>query len=187
MALHAGDFLHLLLGRHVVVDEAETAVEGHGDGHAGLGDGVHIRGDDRNMEPEGVGEGGGGVGGAGENLGVKRREGDVVEGERGGEIGAEKGVGRQVKIGVGGGGDGAGGARGTRRRALGNLGHDCRERSRRARGEGNGKVGGGARRVPTEHTENTEGDRGGESDGITRRARTMSPEGKGGALLWWGR
>lgn len=145
MALHAGDFLHLLLGRHVVVDEAETAVEGHGDGHAGLGDGVHVRGNDRNMEPEGVGEGGGGVGGAGENLGVKRREGDVVEGERGGEIGAEKGVGRQVKFGVGGGGDGAGGARGTRRRALGNLGHDCRERSRRARGEGNGKVGGRAR------------------------------------------
>jgi hypothetical protein len=90
-------------------------------------------------------------------------------------------------LGVGGGGLGAGGARGTRRRALGNLGHDCRERSRRARGEGNGKVGGGARRVPTEHTENTEGDRSGESDGITRRARTMSPEGKVGALLWRGR
>ena len=187
VAFYAGDFFHLLLGGHVVVDESEAAVEGHGDGHAGLGDGVHIRGDDRNVEPEGIGEGGGGIGVAGENLGVKRREGDVVEGERGGEIGAEEGVGRQVKLGVGGGGLGAGGARGTRRRALGNLGHDCRERSRRARGEGNGKVGGGARRVPTEHTENTEGDRSGESDGITRRARTMSPEGKVGALLWRGR
>ncbi len=145
MAFHAGDFLHLLLGGHVVVDEAEAAVEGHGDGHAGLGDGVHVRGNDRNVEAEGVGEGGGSIGGAGENLGMEGREGDVVEGERGREIGAEKGVGRQVKLGVGGGGGGVGGARGTRRRALGNLGHDCRERSRTARGEGNGKVGGGAR------------------------------------------
>lgn len=145
VAFHAGDLFHLLLRRHVVVDEPEAAVEGHGDGHAGLGDGVHVRGDDRNMEPEGVGEGGGGVGVAGQNLGVKRREGNVVEGERGGEIGAEKGVGGEVEFGVGSGGVDVGGARGTRRRALGNLGHDCRERSRRVRGEGNGKVGDRAR------------------------------------------
>ena len=173
VAFHAGDFFHLFLGRHVVVDEAEAAVEGHRDGHVGLGDGVHVRGDNRNVEPEGVGEGGGGVGGAGENLGVESGEGNVVEGERGGEIGAEEGVGGEVKFGVGGGGDGgangarggAGGGRGTRRGTLGNLGHDCRERSRCGRGKGNGKVGRGARRVPTEHTEDTEGGWGGEKVG----------------------
>jgi hypothetical protein len=39
----AADLGELLALGHVVMDEAEAAVEGHGDGHARFGDGVHVR------------------------------------------------------------------------------------------------------------------------------------------------
>jgi threonine dehydrogenase-like Zn-dependent dehydrogenase len=52
--LHAGHFLYLLLERHVVVDQPETAVERHLDGHARLGHRVHVRRHDRNVQIEAV-------------------------------------------------------------------------------------------------------------------------------------
>jgi len=113
VALHAGEFFDLVLGRHVVVEQAETAVEGHGDGHARLSDGVHVGGHDRDGELEGLGEGGAGVGVLGEDVRVEGREGDVVEGEGDGQVRGEEFLGRQIEIGVGGGRAGGGGGRGN--------------------------------------------------------------------------
>ena len=42
-ALHLVDFLGLRVDRHVLVDDAEAALLGHGDGEPRLGDGVHGR------------------------------------------------------------------------------------------------------------------------------------------------
>lgn len=42
----AGEFFDLFFFGHVVVDEAEAALEGHGDGHGGFCDGIHVCGDE---------------------------------------------------------------------------------------------------------------------------------------------
>ena len=105
----AGDFLHLLAGRHIIVDEAEAAVERHGDRHARLGDGVHVGRDHGNLQPQPIADDSRGVGVLGQNLRIQGGERNVVERERGGKIGAEEGRGRQIELrvsrrGVGGGG-----------------------------------------------------------------------------------
>src|SRR5436190_948080 len=56
MKFHAADFGKLLTLRHVVMDEAERAVQRHGDGHARFGHGIHVRGDDRDVQRERIGE-----------------------------------------------------------------------------------------------------------------------------------
>ena len=78
----AADLGGLLGGFQVLVDDPETAKLGHGDGHGGLGDGVHRRRDDRDVERDGAGEAGAGVGGGGQDLGVAGNQQHVVEGER---------------------------------------------------------------------------------------------------------
>jgi len=110
VVLDAGDLLDLVGGGEVAMDEAEAAVERHGDGHARLGDGVHVGRDDGDLEPEGGGEGGGEVGVLREDLAVEGGEGDVVVGERGRQAGGEEAVGREVEGVVGGGAGGRGGA-----------------------------------------------------------------------------
>ena len=47
---HAADFGKLLAFRHVVMDEAQTAVERHRDGHARFGHRVHVSGDDWDVQ-----------------------------------------------------------------------------------------------------------------------------------------
>ena len=80
--LDAADLGGLLGGVEVLVDDAHAAVLGHGDGHRGLGDGVHRRGDQRDVERDGAGEPGAGVGGGGQHLGIGGHQQHVVEGER---------------------------------------------------------------------------------------------------------
>ncbi len=96
--LDAADFGELLLLRHVVVDEAESAVEGHGDGHGGFRHRIHVGGDDRDMEFEVVGEFDVELGIAGEDLGVEGGEGDVVVGQRRIAQGGEEGVSVLVEV-----------------------------------------------------------------------------------------
>ncbi|OQB89931.1 MAG: hypothetical protein BWX86_02335 [Verrucomicrobia bacterium ADurb.Bin122] len=100
VVLHAGHFLHLLLRLHVVVDEAEAAVERHRNGHLRLGDGVHVGRDDGNLEADGVRELGGGVGVLGEDVREERGQRNVVEGERGGQVCAEEGVSLEIEFSV---------------------------------------------------------------------------------------
>ena len=51
MIFYAADLGKLLPLRHVVMDETEAAVKGHGDGHARFGHGIHVGGDDRYVQP----------------------------------------------------------------------------------------------------------------------------------------
>jgi hypothetical protein len=90
---HAADFGELLALRHVVMDEAETAVEGHGRGHAGFGDGVHVRRDDGDVELQRLGEDGFQLGVAREDFRVKRGEGEIVKREADVALSREKRVG----------------------------------------------------------------------------------------------
>ena len=80
--LDAADLGGLLGGFQVLVDDAEAAKLGHGDGHGGLGDGVHGGRDDRDVERDGAGQPGAGVGGGRQDLGVAGDQQHVVEGER---------------------------------------------------------------------------------------------------------
>jgi len=107
VAFDAGDLFDLLAGGHVVVDEPESAVESHGDGHARLGDGVHVGRQHGNGEADLFRQDGGSVGVFGQDFRVERGERDVVEREPDGAICGKKCVGRLIKFGVerGGGGE----------------------------------------------------------------------------------
>src|SRR5690606_22724891 len=113
VAFDAGDGFHLLAGCHVVVDEAHAAVVGHADGHAGLGDGVHVGRDHRDGEAEALGQRGRGVGVLGQDFRIERGERDVVKREPDRAVGAEERGGRQIEFGVKRGGG-----------SVGNLGHE---------------------------------------------------------------
>ncbi len=108
----AGDFRELLALGHIVMDEAEAAVEGHGDGHPGLGDGIHVRGDDGDLEMKALRESGLERGVAGEDFRVLRGKSDVVVGEGDALLGGEKGVGGLIEGVVNGRGRGRGGCHG---------------------------------------------------------------------------
>ena len=76
---HAADLGKLLALRHVVMDEAEAAVERHGDGHARFGHGVHVGGDDRDVQMQVFRELRVEMRVARENFRIKRGQRDVVE------------------------------------------------------------------------------------------------------------
>ena len=87
--LHAADLGDLLALRHIVMDEAEAAVERHADGHARLGDSVHVRRDDGDVEVQSFGKTRLQHGVAREDFGELRGQSHVVERE------AELGVSRE--------------------------------------------------------------------------------------------
>ena len=99
MILHAADFGELLALGHVVVNEAEAAVERHGGGHARFGHGVHVRRDDRDVQLQTVGELGVELGVAGQDFGVQRGEREIVEGETDAGVRGEKSVRRAGRTG----------------------------------------------------------------------------------------
>ena len=81
-ALDLVDFLGLRVDRHVLVDDAEAALLGHGDGQARLGDGVHGRGDDGDVEADVAGQARGDVDEVRMDVGLGGTEQNVVERER---------------------------------------------------------------------------------------------------------
>ena len=72
----------LVLGRHVLVDDAHAALLGQGDGQAGLGHGVHGRREQRNIEADLACQPGLQPDLARHDRRVGRYEEDVVEGQR---------------------------------------------------------------------------------------------------------
>ena len=78
-ALDLVDFPGLLLDGEVAVDDAEAALLGHGDGHAGLGDGVHGSGEERGVEGDVAGEAGLGAHLGGDYFAECGDEEDVVK------------------------------------------------------------------------------------------------------------
>ena len=97
VVLHAADFGHLIGLGHVIVKETEASVERHRDGHAVLGDRVHVRRDNREGKRQGVGEGRIEAGHPGEDLGIAGRQGDVVIRQAEAGVGGEEVVRGQVK------------------------------------------------------------------------------------------
>ena len=81
VALDLAHFGSLLLDGHVLVDDADAAFLGHGDGQARLGDGVHGCGQQRNVQLDATGQAGLEADVLGQDFGVTGDEQDVVEGE----------------------------------------------------------------------------------------------------------
>ena len=86
-ALDEVDLIRLVLDREVAVQDADSALAGHRNGHAGLGDGVHGAGEERDPQVEAAGEAGRGVDLARDDVGLPRQQQDVVVREsQGGEL-----------------------------------------------------------------------------------------------------
>ncbi len=79
VVLDAADLGKLLPLRHVVMDEAEAAVERHRDGHARFSHGVHVGGDDGDVQMQDLRELRVEMRVAREDFGIQRRERDVVK------------------------------------------------------------------------------------------------------------
>ena len=76
----------LFVGLQVLVDDADAAGLGHGDGERAFGHRVHGGGHQRNAEIDGVGQTGGGVGFGRQDIGGRWFQQDVVEGQAVGDI-----------------------------------------------------------------------------------------------------
>ena len=100
VVLDAADFGKLLPLGHVVVDEAQAAVERHGDGHARFRHGVHVRRNDRDIEVESFRKLRVELRVPREHLRIKRRQGDIVIRQAEAAVGREKRVGRLVEPGI---------------------------------------------------------------------------------------
>ena len=85
-ALDLVDFAGLLLDGEVAVDDAEAALLGHGDGEAGLGDGVHGGGHEGDGEGDFLGQLGLGTGLGRDDVRVGGNQQHVVERERFGDL-----------------------------------------------------------------------------------------------------
>ncbi len=96
----AADFGELLPVGHVVVDEAQPAVERHRSGHARFRHRVHVGGDDRDVQAQALGELRVEQRIARENLRVKRGQRDVVKRQADVVVSREKVVGSLVKPGI---------------------------------------------------------------------------------------
>lgn len=70
----------LLRRRRVGVDDADAAEGGHGNGHVGLGDGVHGGRNAGDREGDAAAESGGQMDGVGGEVDVVRKEDDVIVG-----------------------------------------------------------------------------------------------------------
>lgn len=81
IALDLADKVGLGLGRAVVVDDTETTLKGHVDGHLVLGDGVHGRGHERGLQADLLGDLGVESDGRGREANVAGENKEVVIGE----------------------------------------------------------------------------------------------------------
>ena len=77
--LDLADFAGLLGRIHILVQHADTARLGHGNGELVLGDRIHCRRDQRNPQPDRPGEPGSGPGFRGQNVRPAGLQQDVVE------------------------------------------------------------------------------------------------------------
>ncbi len=74
------------------MDEAQAAVERHGDGHARFGDRVHVGGNDRDVQVQALGQRGVELRVARQNFRIKRGQRDVIIRQAHFAVGGEKGV-----------------------------------------------------------------------------------------------
>src|SRR5664280_219605 len=98
VALHAGDLLHLILRRHVVMDQAKAAVQRHGDRHPRFGDRVHVRRDDRDLQAQRLRQVRRQIGILRQDLRIEGRERNVVVGQRRRQETGKKIVGGRIEL-----------------------------------------------------------------------------------------
>ncbi|MNR15919.1 hypothetical protein D3C85_1324800 [compost metagenome] len=79
VTLHLGHFQRLLLGGHVLVNDADAAFLGHRNRQTRLGDGIHCSGDQGQIQADVTGEASGQGNVTWQNGGVGRHEENVVE------------------------------------------------------------------------------------------------------------
>ena len=80
-ALDPVDLIGLLADGHILMNDAEAAFPGHGDGHAAFGDGIHGGADERGIEVDIPGQAGTDIDIGGQHIAVGRHHQDVIEGE----------------------------------------------------------------------------------------------------------
>ena len=90
VVLDAADLGELLAFRHVVMDEAEAAVERHRDGHARFGHRVHVGRNDRDVQVQILRERRVELRVARQDFRIERRQRDVVEGQAEFVVGREE-------------------------------------------------------------------------------------------------
>ena len=100
VVLHARHLRELLLLGHVVVDEPESAVEGHGDGHAGFGHRVHVGGHQRDIQVQSIGQACVDLALLGKDLRVEGGQRDVVVGQGRSAVCCEEPGGRLIELGI---------------------------------------------------------------------------------------
>ena len=96
--LHAADFRKLLPLRHVVVDQPQSPVERHRNGHARLRHRIHVRGDDRDVQRQPLSQHCVELCLARQDLRVKRRQRHVVERQPDVAVGREESIRRFVEL-----------------------------------------------------------------------------------------
>ncbi|MNG93633.1 hypothetical protein D3C79_526060 [compost metagenome] len=79
--LDLAHFMRLLLDGHVLVDDADAAFLGHGNGQARFGHGIHGGGNQRNVQLDATGQTGLETDFIGQYLGIARYKEDIVEGQ----------------------------------------------------------------------------------------------------------
>ena len=77
--LDLADFRGLLLDAHVLVDDADAAFLGHGDGQAGFGHGIHRGGYQRDVQFDAAGQASFQTHVLGQDFGITGDQKDVVE------------------------------------------------------------------------------------------------------------
>ena len=80
-ALYLIDLGGLILNGHILVDHADTALTGNGDGHIGLGDRVHGRGHQGDIQGNILGQLGGQIHFVGQHIGLCRDQQNIVKGQ----------------------------------------------------------------------------------------------------------
>ena len=74
VVLHDGDLAGLFLDGQILVDDTDTAVQGHGNGHAGFGHRVHGRAEKGDVDADPGRETAGNIRVFGEKIRVSRYE-----------------------------------------------------------------------------------------------------------------
>ena len=80
-ALDAIHLIGLLANGHILMNDADAALPGHGDGHAAFGNGIHGGTDERSIEVNIPGQTGAHIDIGGQHCAVGRYHQDIIEGE----------------------------------------------------------------------------------------------------------
>ena len=97
VVFHAADFRKLVVFRQIVMNQAQSAVQRHGNRHARFGHGIHVRGNHRNIQTQMRRQLRIQLGIARKNLRIKRRQRNIVKRQANRAAGGKKVIRGRVK------------------------------------------------------------------------------------------